>query len=220
MPHKIPLILSFDTSAAHCAAALVLGDKVLATTSEPMSKGQAERLMPMLEETLVCAGKSWSDLDAIAVCVGPGNFTGVRISVSAARGLALALGIPAIGVSVFEGLAYGTEGDVTVILDGKRNQIFCQTFSNGAASSQPKCQQADLMDLDASDRADFIGFMASIFAEKHGSNCLSSATTPQPQNLAFCALKKFDDLHEPPAPLYLRAADAALPADPPPKILA
>ena len=59
-----------------------------------MARGQAERLVPMLEEMLAEAGLGWRDLDALGVCTGPGNFTGIRISVSAARGLALALDVP------------------------------------------------------------------------------------------------------------------------------
>ena len=64
-----------------------------------MAKGQAERLMPMLEELLAEAGIAWRIFAPLAVGTGPGNFTGVRISVAAARGLALGLGIPAIGVT-------------------------------------------------------------------------------------------------------------------------
>jgi len=98
-------VLAFDTSAAHCAAAVICGDRVLAQRVEPMAKGQAERLFPLLEETMAQAGLSWSDLDALGVGIGPGNFTGVRISVAAARGLALSLGIPAVGVSATEAAA-------------------------------------------------------------------------------------------------------------------
>jgi tRNA threonylcarbamoyladenosine biosynthesis protein TsaB len=102
-----PLILAFDTSAAHCAAALLSGGRVRARREEAMAKGQAERLMPMLEEVLDEAGVAWAGLDAVAVCVGPGNFTGLRLSVAAARGLALSLGKPAVGVTRFEALAEG-----------------------------------------------------------------------------------------------------------------
>ena len=84
-----PLILAFDTSAAHCAAALLSGDRVLARVAEAMPRGQAERLMGLLHEVLSGSGHDWRDLDAIGVGIGPGNFTGIRISVSAARGLAL-----------------------------------------------------------------------------------------------------------------------------------
>jgi hypothetical protein len=79
-------LLAFDTSAAHCAAAL-LCDGVVSVKSESMDKGQAERLMPLLEEVLAEAGLDWHDLAAVAVGTGPGNFTGVRIAVAAARGL-------------------------------------------------------------------------------------------------------------------------------------
>ena len=126
-----PLVLAFDTAAARCAAALVRGDDVLARRDEAMERGQAERLLPMLEEMLAEAGADWRDLDGIGVVTGPGNFTGVRLAVAAARGLALALGIPAVGVSVFEALA-GRPGAVTVTLADKRGR-FSQRFRDGVA---------------------------------------------------------------------------------------
>ena len=100
-----PTILAFDTSAAHCAAALLLGDRIITRVDE-MAKGQAEHLMVMLEEVLSGEDLSWKDLDGIGVGVGPGNFTGIRIAVSAARGLALGLGKPAIGINGFEARAF------------------------------------------------------------------------------------------------------------------
>ena len=101
------LSLGFDTSAAHCAAALLQGDRVLIQRHEDMARGQAERLFPLLEEMLTSAGVDWRDLSVIGCGTGPGNFTGIRISVAAARGLALSLGIPAVGVSVTEAMACG-----------------------------------------------------------------------------------------------------------------
>ncbi|KAF0675328.1 tRNA (adenosine(37)-N6)-threonylcarbamoyltransferase complex dimerization subunit type 1 TsaB [Profundibacterium mesophilum] len=96
------MILAFDTSAAHCAAALLSEEGVHARRHEEMARGQGERLIGLLEEVLAEGGAAWSDLTRIGVGTGPGNFTGIRISVSAARGLALGLGIPAIGVTHFE----------------------------------------------------------------------------------------------------------------------
>ena len=90
-----PLVLGFDTSAAHCAAALLCADRVVAQHAEDMGRGQAERLFPLLEELLAEGGVTWRDLTALGVGTGPGNFTGIRISVAAARGLALSLG-PAV----------------------------------------------------------------------------------------------------------------------------
>ena len=81
-----------------------MGGEIVAQRFEEMKKGQAERLFPMLEEVLGNVGAVWEELDAVGVGTGPGNFTGIRIAVSAARGLGLSLGIPAIGVSGFDAL--------------------------------------------------------------------------------------------------------------------
>ncbi len=88
-----------------------------------MARGQAERLIPLLQQVLNDHGAVWNDLDAIGVGVGPGNFTGIRISVSAARGLALGLGKPAIGVSNLEAQAYGLDGPVLRCPDARRDRI-------------------------------------------------------------------------------------------------
>ncbi|MEO8530864.1 MAG: tRNA (adenosine(37)-N6)-threonylcarbamoyltransferase complex dimerization subunit type 1 TsaB [Deltaproteobacteria bacterium] len=128
-----PVILAFDTSAAHCAVALLLGERVVVSRVEAMASGQAERLVVMLQEVLTEAQVGWSDLTAIGVGIGPGNFTGIRISVSAARGLALGLGIPAIGVSTLEAVAFGHARPVTAIVDAKRGQVYAQDFPGGEA---------------------------------------------------------------------------------------
>jgi tRNA threonylcarbamoyl adenosine modification protein YeaZ len=136
-------VLAFDTSAAHCAAALLLpGGRVL-TRLEPMEKGQAERLMPLLEDLLREAGLGWSDLTRLAVGTGPGNFTGVRISVAAARGLALGLGIPAIGITRLEALAYGLPRPITVVEDARRGEVYVQGFG----TDEPEALLMDGSDL-------------------------------------------------------------------------
>lgn len=203
MPPDTPLILAFDTSAAHCAVALLSGDKHLYHTVEDMTKGQAERLMPLLEESLTISGVTWRDLDAIGVGIGPGNFTGVRISVSAARGIALGLGKPAIGITVFEALAFGTSGQIRVTLDGRRNQIFWQDFDDGVAVSDPL--MTDIYET-MTDR-DVIGYLAD-------TSCAAD-----PAIIATLAAQRFRTPHPRPAPLYLRSADAALPKEPPVVIL-
>jgi len=121
-------ILAFDTSGPFCAAALRAGGRIVSQRNEPMPKGQAERLIPMLEEMLAEAGLGWPDLAALAVCTGPGNFTGVRIGVAAARGLALGLGVPAIGVTGLEALAHGAPRPVLACLDARRGQLYAQLF--------------------------------------------------------------------------------------------
>ena len=132
-----PIILAFDTSAAHCAAALLLGDRVVTRVDE-MAKGQAEHLMPMLEGVLAGEGLTWADLDAIGVGIGPGNFTGIRIAVSAARGLALGLGKPAIGVSGFDARAYGQPRPFTATIPAPRGQSYRQIFLADGTTDTPE----------------------------------------------------------------------------------
>lgn len=124
------VILAFDTTAAHCAAALLSGDDILAVRVDPMVKGQAEHLMGMLAEVLAAHGFVWADLTAIGVGIGPGNFTGIRISVAAARGLALGLGIPAIGVNGFDAAAHGLTRPLRVAIPAPRDLAYWQDLTD------------------------------------------------------------------------------------------
>jgi tRNA threonylcarbamoyladenosine biosynthesis protein TsaB len=198
-------ILAFDTSAAHCAAALVLPDRFI-LRHEPMEKGQAERLMPLLEEMLAEVGIGWSDLKALAVGTGPGNFTGVRISVAAARGLALGLGIPAIGVTRLEALAFGLPRPLRVIEDARRGEVYVQDFTeDGPGTARLSAAEAVLPLSNRTGSAAGPDALppAMPLAEAIARIAAERATTPQPR----------------PAPFYLRGADAAPPSDPPPVIL-
>ena len=143
MPSDGPLILAFDTAQAQCTAALLAGDRLLASRDEAMARGQAERLMPMLEEILGEADIAWGGIDAIAVGTGPGNFTGVRIAVAAARGLAMALSRPAIGVSRFEALAEGIPGDVLASVADRQDHGLLQLLRDGTPLGAPfACEAA------------------------------------------------------------------------------
>ncbi len=93
-----------------------------------MTKGQAERLFPLIGEVMAQAGLAWSDLDAIGVGIGPGNFTGVRISVAAARGLALSLGIPAIGISATEAAACGAPRPCRAVVPLRGDEVVWEDF--------------------------------------------------------------------------------------------
>jgi tRNA threonylcarbamoyladenosine biosynthesis protein TsaB len=200
-------VLAFDTSAAHCAAALLLpGGRVL-TRLEPMEKGQAERLMPLLEELLREAGLGWSDLTRLAVGTGPGNFTGVRIAVAAARGLALGLGIPAIGITRLEALAFGLPRPITVVEDARRGEVYVQGFGT---------ETSEALLMDGSDLAHVVE-TAHVTGSAAGPAALPAAV---PLAEAMARLAAARALPQPrPAPFYLRGADAAPPSDPPPVIL-
>ena len=205
MPPK-PLILGFDTSAAHCAAALLLGDTVLGEAFEPLKKGQAERLMPLLETLLADHGYTFSDLTAIGVGVGPGNFTGIRIGVSAARGLALSLGVPAVGVSRFVAQAVDATGPVLSCIDARRDMAYVQMVPNGEHRLVPW-----------SDVPEIAGNQPVI-----GTPDQEPLDILLARGIAVAAVNEIattsDDIPRP-APLYIRAADAAPPRDPAPTIL-
>ncbi len=198
-------ILAFDTSAAHCAAAL-LWDGGMILRQEPMEKGQAERLMPLLEEVLAEAGIGWADLKAIAVGTGPGNFTGVRIAVAAARGLALGLGIPAVGVTRLEALAHGLPRPLTVVEDARRGEVYVQPFTATGAG------QAGLFPLDR------VALPGPVTGSAAGPAALAPAL-PIAEAIARIGAVRADTPQPRPAPFYLRGADAAPPSDPPPVIL-
>jgi len=114
------LILAIDTSASQCAACIFDAHAMRETGRAvlDLGKGHAEHLMAVIENALSAANTNYNSLGRIAVSVGPGSFTGVRVGVSTARGLALALGIPAIGISTLEAVAAETReaaGDIAVL---------------------------------------------------------------------------------------------------------
>ena len=113
-------VIVFDTSDRYIGAALYRGKENILTKIEFMAKGQAEALMSFLNKLLEVSSLNWSDMSKIGVCTGPGNFTGIRMSVSAARGLALGLEIPAIGVTSFEATLYGRGNENLALLPANK----------------------------------------------------------------------------------------------------
>lgn len=214
-----PRLLVFDTSGPHCAAALMLGDTVTVRIDE-MAKGQAEHLMPMLQEMLRGAGLDFRDLDAIGVGVGPGNFTGIRISVSAARGLALGMGKPAIGVSTLEALAYGATRPVLAVADARQNRIYLQVFEEECAHDPVMVALEVEAIRNAVPVPDpvVIGALAEDVAALTGWHA-AEPLMPLPEAIARQAAGRLEGPHVPPAPLYLRPADAAPARDTAPVIL-
>jgi tRNA threonylcarbamoyladenosine biosynthesis protein TsaB len=198
---------------------LLSGDRVLAERFEPMAKGQAERLMPLIEEVLAEAGTPLQALSAIGVGVGPGNFTGLRIAVSAARGLALGLGVPAIGVTMFEA-CYGqrrTDLSAIVALPGPRDTLYVQQMAPVLSSPAVITGSEDI----GEDRFDLV----VTTAREAIPDWLLSRTKaiagaePVARSIGRIAATRMDTPQPRPTPVYVRPADAAPSKDKVPVIL-
>lgn len=213
-----PLVLGFDTSGPWLGVLLLSGQDVLSDHHVDMPKGQAEALFPALEDALAKGGADWGDLDAIGVGIGPGNFTGIRISVAAARGLALSLEIPAIGVSILEAAAYGQDSPVLATRDAPRGQAYVQGFDMDTPLGP------DLMAIDEVDTGLMepglvcVGTAAEAVAARIGAPAVPATFAPA-SAIARIAATRWREDTPPPAPLYLKPADAAPSRDAPPVIL-
>ena len=209
-------VLAFDTSGPFVTAALVADTGVLALAQEDLARGQAERLFPLLEALLSDAGFGWRDLAGIGVGIGPGNFTGIRIAVAAARGLALSLGRPAIGVSRLEAQALDLPRPLASTVAAPRGAVYLQCFTETAAATPLLAGEADLAALPAG--LAVVGDGAALVAPRTAGPVLGPVH-PLPVALALIAAGRLDRPVPRPAPLYLKPADAAPSRDaPPPRI--
>jgi tRNA threonylcarbamoyladenosine biosynthesis protein TsaB len=129
-------ILALDSATGACSVALWQDGAILARRFAVMDRGQSEALIPMVREVLAEAGMDFPSIDAFGVTTGPGAFTGLRIGLAAARGMALASGRPLIGVSTFEAVAHGVPPEerqgrtVVVAVESRREDIFVQSFDS------------------------------------------------------------------------------------------
>ncbi len=135
------LVLAIDTVAPRLQLALLLADGVVDSSIDDIAQGHAELLFPRLDALLIRNGVAYTDLDRIAVTTGPGSFTGLRIGLSAARGLGLALDIPVLGIPslLAISLAAPAETPVAVLLDARRDEAYFQSFTApGVALGEPE----------------------------------------------------------------------------------
>ncbi|HEY2632704.1 MAG TPA: tRNA (adenosine(37)-N6)-threonylcarbamoyltransferase complex dimerization subunit type 1 TsaB [Solirubrobacteraceae bacterium] len=139
------VVLGLDTSTSATAVGLRLADgRLLHARDDPNEDerpGHATRLLPLAHTLLTDAGLSWGEIDRIAVGVGPGTFTGLRIGVATARGLAQALEIDLVGVSSLRALAHGAgEGgylSVLAVIDARRGEVFVAAYQEGVELTAP-----------------------------------------------------------------------------------
>ena len=210
----LPLLV-IDTSGARLQLALAHGDAVI-TDIDPRERGHAEILFDRIAALLAGTGLAYEDLERIAVVTGPGSFSGLRIGLSAARGLGLALGIPVIGVPTLLGVSLSGPPDkpFAVLLDARRGEIYVQGF---AVPGEPR--DADVMLLPAAEAfaragaVPAIGSAATAFAEATGASDLEAARPETERGFVdIAAVARFarsaDPAHFPPVPAYVRDADA------------
>ena len=148
-------VLAIDTASVDCSAAVfdASNNRVLSVVSERIGKGHAERLMAMVDEALSGSSLDLEAIDRVAVTIGPGSFTGIRVGVAAARGFGLALGIDTVGISTLHTLArthLDRDPSVPVVaaMDAKRHEIYAQVFgTDGQPLNEP--QSIDVHQLKA-----------------------------------------------------------------------
>ena len=182
------LVLGLDTTGRDCSACLTRDDAVVAQASEPLGRGHAERLAPMVVELLASAGVAPPEIARLAVITGPGSFTGLRVALSYAKGFALPGRLPIIGVDRLS-LALLDAPDALAVVDIRRGDMAVATF--GAPPRVVSQEEADAL------------------VAAHSGPVLRD---PPIDLAAACRLaRRAVPAEHPPVPFYGRAPDAKLP---------
>jgi tRNA threonylcarbamoyladenosine biosynthesis protein TsaB len=211
-------ILAVDTALGACSVALLDGDQLLAHIFEPMERGHAERLAPMVDEAMKQAGVSFSALNRLAVTTGPGTFTGQRVGLAFMRGLRLALRIPLNGLTTLEAMAAAAMAETgshraAAIHDARRKEAYLLLRDGEEVVRQPVVLPfaEAVARIKAFGPCALAGTGASATQEELGSIFPLSAIR-QPDALWVAKLAQNRPApDEAPGPLYLRAPDAKLP---------
>ncbi|SDE61166.1 tRNA (adenosine(37)-N6)-threonylcarbamoyltransferase complex dimerization subunit type 1 TsaB [Rhodospira trueperi] len=214
-------LLALDTSGRACGVCVWHDGAVLARADRAMEHGHAEALAPMAGQVLADAGLSVQDLAAIAVTVGPGSFTGLRVGLAFSRGLALAAGCPVLGfasTAVLAVMAAPTEprdAPIAVIVDARRAEVFLHLFDSGALSmGDPVSLPPDrALAMVPNGPVRLFGDGVGLLPMPLPPGALIAPDAARPPDPA--ALAEFAATHPgqagPPRPLYVRAPDATLP---------
>ena len=214
-------VLAIDTALEACSAAVLdtIRAEIVAAESRVMARGHAEALIPMIGRVMAASRIEFNDLDRIAVTVGPGSFTGLRVGIAAARGIALAAGKPAIGLTTLSGyaaphIAADDTRSVAAVIDARHEHVYLQVFGPGGRTVVPPriapLREAMLAALTGSAR--IVGSAADLIAASW------PRTQPPPALVDQRGAPDIDwiarlgaaagDPHGPPKPLYLRPPDA------------
>lgn len=209
------ICLGLDTALGACSVALADGETLLASAIEAMSTGHAEALAPMVDRVMRAAESGFDGVQRIAVTTGPGTFTGQRIGLAFARGLAVALKVPCVGLSTLEVMAAAAQAAAPgrscfVASDARRGEAYVQGFAVGGeaiAAPQP-LSLADAAEILRGLGPD-VALAGTAIAEL-GEGRNAAVTQPDAVWVARLGQHRDPQTH-PPVPLYLRAPDAKLP---------
>jgi tRNA threonylcarbamoyladenosine biosynthesis protein TsaB len=211
-------ILAMDTAAGACSVAL-WSDAVIVEQVKEMQRGHAEALLPILVSIMRDADCAFQDLNLVAVTIGPGAFTGLRVGLAAARGIALAAGLPCLGVTTLEAIAEAIDWPtlanrpVLVALENKQGGVYAQVFQAGRALEPTSIQTAHtLMERFAGTQIVIAGDGSPMLAaalRAAGSDAEEIAIPPYPTagRVAALAARRWLLGERPPArpaPIYLR----------------
>jgi tRNA threonylcarbamoyladenosine biosynthesis protein TsaB len=212
-------LMVVDTALGLCTAGVFevdsKGARQLGLRSEPMVKGHSERIAGFARDAAAQAGVAFADLDRVGVTVGPGSFTGLRVGLAFAQGLAAALDRPVVGVSALDGLAAsaGEALEKAALIDARRGQVYARFWRedepDGAAEALTlEATAARIATLGAD--AVLVGSGAALFADIAAGRPVRALDGPSPEALARLAAAA-DPASAPARPLYLRAPDATPP---------
>lgn len=205
-------VLVVDTAARFCSACLYepAADTILGAREEEIGRGHAERLMGVIADVMDQAGAGFGDLAGLTVTIGPGSFTGIRVGVAAARGIAVARTLPVTGVTTLESLAVQAkaearpDGPFAVLIAGGRGQTFLQHFSaDCTALDQARAVPDDA--VEAFLRPDCVCLVGNA-ATALGSDLPTVIDRPVGTISAVARAGRL--FSHAPSPLYLRGADA------------
>jgi len=214
-------VLAIDCALDACAAAVFdsAAGSIIASQTRIMVRGHAEALMPLIARIMDEAEVEFKELDRIAVTVGPGSFTGLRVGISAARGIALAAAKPAIGLTTLAALAaphIAEDGATPVVaaIDARHDHVYMQVFGpGGRALLAPRIATLrDAVRAATNGPARIVGSAAALIARAWPAGEPLPALVDQraAPDIAWIARlgAAASDAEGPPKPLYLRAPDA------------
>jgi tRNA threonylcarbamoyl adenosine modification protein YeaZ len=214
-------VLAIDTALGACSTALLDTEAggIIGSESVPMLRGHAEALMPLVHSLFDRLGMPPYAIDRVVVTTGPGSFTGLRVGIAAARGIALAASKPAVGISTL--LAYAapyladdTTAPVIAVIDARHNHVYMQTFAPGGRTViAPRLAPIEEAARRAAEKpARIVGNAAKIVGDKAVAMralpiVIDDRAAPDIAWIASTGAAMAED-QAPPKPLYLRAPDA------------